>query len=83
MPSVLSVISVVALLSVAAFVCVFVITPSSESTRLTSTEKRYKAAVPRWNKFAVSEGIPIGEQNFPSLVDEEGKPSKEGNRLMK
>ena len=82
MPSVLSVLCVVGVLSVAAFVFVFVITPSGESARLTSTEKRYKAAVPRWNKFAIVEGIPIGEENFPSLVDTEGKPSKEGNRLM-
>ena len=82
MPSVLSDISVVAFLSVTTFVFEFVITPSSESARLTSTEKRCKATVPRWNKFAISEGIPIGEENFPSLVDTEGKPSKEGNRLM-
>ena len=82
MPSVLSVVSVVAVLSVAAFVFVFVITPSNESTRLASTEKRYKAAVPRWNKFAIKEGITIGEENVPSLVDAEGKTSKEGNRLV-
>ena len=49
---------------------------------MTSTEKRHKAAVPRWNLFAAKEGIATGDENFLSLVDEEGKPTKEGNQLM-
>ena len=82
MPSVLSVIAIIAVVSAAAFVFAFILVPSGGASRLTSTEKRYKAAVPRWNAFAAEEGILTGEDNFPSLVDQDGKPTKEGNRLM-
>ena len=82
MPSILSVISLIAVLSTAAFVFALVVVPSGESVSLPSTKKRYKASFLRWNIFVVEEAIMTGEEKFPSLLDVEEKPSKEDNLLM-
>ena len=76
MSSILSIITVIVILYVYAFALSFVVIPSSESKRLTSTEKQHKASIPIWNLLAVEEGIPTKEENVPILVGGKGKPVK-------
>ena len=38
--------------------------------------------MPRWNFFALEEVLAQGEDNFPSLVDDEGQPAKESRQLL-
>ena len=47
-----------------------------------STRKRCKSTVKRWNLFAAKEKLTLGEENFPSLVDDEGQPTKESRKLL-
>ena len=61
MPAVLSVITFMIVVSAAAFLFAFVVMPNVNPGRMTSTEKWYKAAVPRWNMFTAEEGLPTGE----------------------
>ena len=83
MSDALSIISFITVVSDSTFVFALIMERSGSESRLASTEKRCKAAIPRWNLIAAEQGIPKRKYNFPTLVEEEGKPTKQGNRLMK
>ena len=60
----------------------FIAMGNDDTDLRSSTAKRHKSALPRWNSFAAEEGIPSGEENFPCLVDDEGRPTKSANKMM-
>ena len=73
--------SLIAVLALLAIAIAFVIRGDWDANDENRTRKRYKSTGPRWNLFAVKEGLAQGEDNFPNLVDGEGQPTKDSRQL--